>query len=157
MLFNLPSSSDAAIFRSTLARALGIACVDDAIVWYDGSDIMIYYDIYIYIYIYIYIIYGTVLFMSYKVIRHLCADTTSRFIIATIQRFSGGWMCMWTPEAFPGPNLEERIRAIQLSSYPNLLMVLCAYYCLQTTNCNWQIKLKFPQKYRLNKFDLYTN
>ena len=27
--------------------------------------------------------------MSYKVIRHLCADTTSRFIIATIQRFSG--------------------------------------------------------------------
>ena len=49
LLFNLPSSSDAAIFRSTLARALGIACVDDAIVWYDGFDIMIYYDIYIYI------------------------------------------------------------------------------------------------------------
>ena len=41
-------SIDAAIFRSTLARALGIACVDDAIVWYDGYDIMIYYDIYIY-------------------------------------------------------------------------------------------------------------
>ena len=66
--------------------------------------------------------------MSYKVIRHLCADTTSRFIIATIQRFSGVLdACMWTPEAFPGPNLEERIRAIQLSKSINGALCLLLF------------------------------
>ena len=66
--------------------------------------------------------------MSYKVIRHLCADTTSRFIIATIQRFSGVLdVHVDTRGISWSKSRREEIRAIQLSKSINGALCLLLF------------------------------